>query len=60
MNTTQLKPASAKPWWRQLWPWLLIAGPAIVVVAGIWTAWVAISGADPVIRDGHGHSANGG
>lgn len=58
--TTSKANLSPKPWWRQLWPWLLIAGPAIVVVAGIWTAWVAINGADPVIRDGHGHSANGG
>ena len=29
--------------------WLLIAGPAIVVVAGIATAWIALAAPDPVV-----------
>lgn len=41
----------AKPWYRQLWPWLLIAGPAIVVVAALTTAWIAAATDDGVIAD---------
>lgn len=32
------------PWYRHRWPWLLMAGPLTVVVAGIVTAWLAASG----------------
>ena len=39
------------PWYRQRWPWLLIAGPAIVVVASLVTAWLAASTDDGVIAD---------
>jgi hypothetical protein len=41
----------AVPWYRQRWPWLLIAGPAIVVVAGFATLWLAASTDDGVIAD---------
>jgi len=41
----------AKPWYRDRWPWLLIAGPAIVVVAGLATAWLAWSTDDGVVAD---------
>jgi hypothetical protein len=40
---------SAVPWYRQRWPWLLIAGPATVVVAAIYTAWLAASTDDGVV-----------
>ena len=46
-----MNPAMAPPWYRQPWPWLLMAGPAIVVVAGIVTAVIAFTGADGVIAD---------
>ncbi len=39
------------PWYRQRWPWLLIAGPATVVVAALFTAWLAASTDDGVIAD---------
>ena len=39
------------PWYRQRWPWFLIAGPAIVVVAGIATIWIAIVTDDGVVAD---------
>lgn len=41
----------ASPWYRQRWPWLLMAGPAIVVVAGLGTAWLAWSTDDGVVAD---------
>lgn len=38
-----------RPWWREPMVWLVIGGPAIVVVAGITTAVIAVRGADPVL-----------
>lgn len=37
------------PWWKQRWPWLLMAGPAIVVVASCYTAYLAIKTPDAVV-----------
>ena len=42
---------ASPPWYRQRWPWLLIAGPATVVVAGFFTLFLAISTDDGVISD---------
>lgn len=39
------------PWYRHRWPWILMAGPAIVVVAGIGTAVLAVQTDDPVVAD---------
>jgi hypothetical protein len=33
--------AQSGPWYRQRWPWLLMLGPAIVLVAGAYTVWLA-------------------
>ena len=43
-------PASA-PWWKFGHVWLVISGPAVVVVAGLVTAWIAIRSPDPVLAD---------
>jgi hypothetical protein len=43
--------APAKPWYRERWPWLLIAGPAIAVIGGIVTVWLAVRTDDGVIAD---------
>jgi hypothetical protein len=40
-----------KPWYREPWPWLLIAGPAIVVVAGVVTTWIAVKYEDGLVAD---------
>jgi hypothetical protein len=37
------------PWYRERWPWILMAGPAVVVVAGIVTAWLAIRSDDGLV-----------
>lgn len=47
MNTPQV----IKPWYREPWPWLLMIGPFAVIVAGIYTAWLAISTADGLVAD---------
>lgn len=39
------------PWYREPWPWLLMAGPAIVVVAGSFTMVLAITTSDGVVAD---------
>ena len=43
-------PAS-QPWWKYGHVWLIIAGPAIVVVAGFFTLWLAVSQPDPVVAE---------
>lgn len=43
--------ADKKPWYREPWPWILMAGPAIVVVAGFVTAWLAIRSSDGLVDD---------
>lgn len=40
-----------RPWYRQLWPWLLISGPAAVLAAGAATLWLAISSADGLVAE---------
>lgn len=49
--TTDAIPFVAVPWYRQRWPWLLIAGPAIVVLSSFVTLWLAASTDDGVIAD---------
>ncbi len=43
-------PASP-PWWRVGMVWLVLGGPAVVVVAAIGTAVIAYRGADPVLTE---------
>jgi uncharacterized protein len=38
------------PWWKHGHVWLIIAGPAAVVVAGVVTTVIAVRGADPVVE----------
>ena len=40
-----------KPWYREPWPWLLMSGPAIVVVAGIITIVIAARTHDGLVVD---------
>ena len=39
------------PWWKFGYVWLVISGPAIVVVAGFVTLWLAIRTPDPVVAN---------
>ncbi len=39
------------PWYRQFWPWFLIALPASVVVAGIVTLVIAMRTSDGLVVD---------
>ncbi len=40
-----------RPWYREPWPWIVIAGPAAVAVAGAITIWLAVSNADDLVTD---------
>jgi len=40
-----------QPWYRQFWPWFLILLPASVVVASLYTMYLASSGADDLVVD---------
>jgi cytochrome c-type biogenesis protein CcmH/NrfF len=46
-------PAAARSaaWWRLPIVWLVIGGPATVVVAALATAVIAFTGADPVVSE---------
>ena len=40
------------PWYRQFWPWFIIALPASAVIASIITFWLAVSHPDQLVVDG--------
>jgi hypothetical protein len=41
----------SKPWWQYGHVWLIISGPAVVVVAGFITLAIAIRIPDPVVAE---------
>ena len=40
-----------QPWWRFPHVWMVVAGPAIVVVASFITLYLAVVGKDPVLDE---------
>jgi hypothetical protein len=50
-NRNKASAEAGTPWWRHGIMWLVVGGPATVVVAGIVTAVIAVNGADIVIDD---------
>lgn len=40
-----------RPWYKEPWPWILMSGPAIVVVAGFITAWLAVRSYDGLVAE---------
>lgn len=44
-------PPPSQPWWKYGYVWLVISGPAVVVVAALFTAWIAIRNPDPVLAE---------
>lgn len=38
-------------WYREPWPWLLMAGPFAVVVASLASAWIAVNSDDGVVAE---------
>jgi hypothetical protein len=61
MKEQDMTAAAARPWYREPWPWILAAGPFIVVVAALYTAWLAVVSNDGLVTDDYyrkGLSAN--
>ena len=40
-----------RPWYRELWPWLLMSGPALVVVGCTYAMWLAAATDDALVAD---------
>jgi hypothetical protein len=51
MSDTMTLRRDSTPWYKEPWPWILMAGPAIVIVAGFVTAWLAIDSNDGLVAD---------
>lgn len=46
-----LKSSDKQPWYKEPWPWILMTGPVVVIVAGIVTTWLAIVSNDGLVTD---------
>lgn len=44
---------STPPWYRQFWPWFIIALPATVVVAGFTTLYIALQNPHSMVDDAY-------
>ena len=44
-------PESSAPWWKFGYVWMVFAGPAIVVVAGFVTFYLAVTRPDEVVTE---------
>jgi len=51
VKTSSLPGGDTAPWYRQFWPWFLIALPGCVVVAALYTVHIAYRGADDLVVD---------
>jgi hypothetical protein len=55
MRAATMPPTShtppVEPWYRQRWPWLIMSGPAVVVVASLVSGWLALSTDDAIVAD---------
>lgn len=47
--SSQPELTAPRPWYREPWPWVLIAIPALTVVASGITLWLAISRPDHIV-----------
>ena len=39
------------PWYRETWPWLLASGPFLVVIASLFSTWLALRSYDGVVAE---------
>lgn len=49
MNPQRSLQKDTQPWYRQFWPWVLIAIPAAAVLASAVTVWLAVTHVDPLV-----------
>lgn len=52
MNRSRaMAPQPDAPWYRHRWPWLLAIAPAVALVGGVVTFWLAARTGDPMVVD---------
>jgi hypothetical protein len=51
MKGDSMNSSDTRPWHREPWPWILMAGPFVVVVAGLVTAWIAVKTSDGLVTE---------
>ena len=49
MQTKSFKEPAPAPWYRHRWPWLIMLGPFLVVLAGSYTIWLAYTREDALV-----------
>jgi hypothetical protein len=49
MQTTNAIEPPPAPWYRHRWPWLIMLGPFLVVLAGSYTMWLAYTRQDALV-----------
>jgi uncharacterized protein len=57
MDTAPDEGRDPEPWYRQFWPWFLIALPASVVIASMVTIWLAVTRPNPMVVDDYSRIA---
>lgn len=51
MSTISVAAPKPKSWWKYGYVWLVISGPAVVVVASFYTFWLAVNSPNQIITD---------
>lgn len=41
----------SQPWYKEPWPWIIMAGPVAVIIAGVITIWLAMASFDGMVED---------
>jgi hypothetical protein len=49
---------STKPWYAHRWPWLLMLGPFLVVIAASYTGWIAFTRQDAMVVEDYYKQGN--
>jgi hypothetical protein len=47
--STSTSTSASAPWWKHGYVWMVVAGPAVVVVASVITFYLAYAGMDTVV-----------
>jgi hypothetical protein len=50
MNNARSVQQEGQPWWRFGLVWMVFGGPAVVMVAGFITLYIAVTNPDPVLQ----------
>jgi uncharacterized protein len=51
MNVAMTLKNDKRPWYKEPWPWILMAGPGVVIVAGVITTVIAVQTSDGLVSD---------